>query len=60
MRYENRRQTEEIDLARHIETARALFAEARVHPDNPFAHPQTNADFEHLRWFPYPDDIKIS
>ncbi|MBG7603157.1 MAG: aminotransferase class V-fold PLP-dependent enzyme [Actinobacteria bacterium] len=57
MEFENRRQTQEIDLARHLEDARELFADARTNPDNPFARPQTNADFEQLRWFPYPDDI---
>jgi selenocysteine lyase/cysteine desulfurase len=57
MEFENRRQTQEVDLARHFEAAKELFANARTNPDNPFAHPQTNADFEQLRWFPYPDDI---
>jgi len=57
MWFENRRRTQEINLAQHLEAARALLSEARIHPDNPFAHPQTNADFEQLRWFPYPDDI---
>jgi len=57
MRYENRRRTQEVDLARHLDAAKTLMAEARTRPDQAFAHPQTNADFEHLRWFPYPDDI---
>ena len=60
MTYENRRRTAEIDLPGHLEAAQTLLTEARTHPDKAFVHPQTNADFEHLRWFPYPDDIAAS
>ena len=57
MTFENRRRTEEIDLTRHLEDARALLAEAREHPTDGAAAIETTADFEHLRWFPYPQDL---
>jgi hypothetical protein len=60
MAYENRRRTADIDLASHLEAAQTLFAQARTNPERAFVHPETNADFEHLRWFPYPDDISAS
>lgn len=57
MTFDNRRQTADINLKEHLDNARALFSDARQHPADAFVHPETNADFEHLRWFPYPDDI---
>jgi selenocysteine lyase/cysteine desulfurase len=60
MTYENRRRTAEIDLSSHLAAARTLLSEAQIHPERAFVHPETNADFEHLRWFPYPDDISSS
>ena len=48
---------ETIDLARHLAAAHELF-----HSSNAGAatctHPETNDDFEHLRWFPYPDEAR--
>ena len=57
MTFENRRRTEEIDLTRHLEDARTLLAEAQEHPADGAAPAETTADFEHLRWFPYPQDL---
>jgi selenocysteine lyase/cysteine desulfurase len=62
MRYDNRRRSERIDLARHLADAEMLFAAAReVVPDagGQACRPVTNADFEHLRWFPYADETAV-
>jgi selenocysteine lyase/cysteine desulfurase len=60
MRFENRRRTEAIDLDRHLAAAHDLFH--RVAHDAPASapHPETNDDFEHLRWFPYADELAAS
>jgi selenocysteine lyase/cysteine desulfurase len=57
MRFENRRHREVIDLARHLAAAHELFhsTDARA---TTCSHPETNEDFEHLRWFPYPDEAR--
>jgi len=60
MAFENRRHTHPIDLSRHLDDARALFATARSEHPPACAHPVTNEDFEHLRWFPYADDVTAS
>ncbi len=54
MAFENRRRCTPIDLASHLAAAHELFHSARA--DGSSARPETNADFEHLRWFPYADD----
>lgn len=53
MRFENRRRREPIDLARHLAAAAELFDTA---PAAAGPLPETNADFEILRWFPYAND----
>ena len=56
MQFENRRRTEPVDLASHLEFAHRLFHDVS---DQHAAHPsipETNADFETLRWFPYATD----
>ena len=57
MQFENRRRTEPVDLARHLASAHELFHAAgdRQTPTSPA--PQTNIDFETLRWFPYAQDV---
>ena len=57
MHFVNRRRTEAIDLARHLDAAHALFHAGGAGRTESSAHPETNADFEHLRWFPYPDEV---
>jgi hypothetical protein len=57
MTFENRRHTHPIDLGRHLDDARSLFATARAEHPPACSHPVTNDDFEHLRWFPYADDV---
>ena len=53
MLFENRRRSEPVDLARHLVSADELFhAGADQHVPHTMA-PETNADFETLRWFPY-------
>jgi selenocysteine lyase/cysteine desulfurase len=57
MHFVNRRRSEAIDLARHLDAAHELFHAGADGHTSPSAHPDTNADFEHLRWFPYPDEV---
>ena len=60
MGFENRRRTHPIDLGRHLADAHALFLAARdasTRGASRFERPETNPDFEHLRWFAYPDDV---
>jgi selenocysteine lyase/cysteine desulfurase len=58
MRFENRRHREPIDLARHLATAHELFHAGGTQPENATT-PETNADFETLRWFPYASDLGV-
>lgn len=53
MTFENRRRCEPIDLDRHLAAAHDLFHAAGDSHDVPASPPETNADFETLRWFPY-------
>jgi selenocysteine lyase/cysteine desulfurase len=63
MQYENRRRSEPVDLVRHLADAHELFhlaASAGAGADHRAPHgvvPETNADFETLRWFPYAADV---
>ena len=43
-------------LAEYLERARQLLAELGERAPEPLGFPQTTADFEHLRWFAYPDE----
>jgi hypothetical protein len=57
MRFENRRRTQTIDLASHLRDAHELFHAAATSTPTACGHPETNADFEQLRWFPYGHDV---
>jgi len=57
MDYVDRRRQETIDLDRHLAAAHELFHAARTARADATDHPTTNPDFEHLRWFPYADEI---
>ena len=57
MEFENRRRSEPVDLARHLATAHELFHAAAADHAARAATPETNADFETLRWFPYAADV---
>lgn len=57
MAFENRRHRASIDLGCHLASASAQFEHAAsTRQKDPFTRPETTADFEHLRWFPYPDE----
>jgi selenocysteine lyase/cysteine desulfurase len=56
MAFENRRMTGADQLGTYLLEAQRLATEASTHPDAALAPPQTTADFEHLRWFPYPSE----
>ena len=56
MQFENRRRSEPVDLARHLEAAHELLHAASGEHATRRATPETNADFESLRWFPYAAD----
>jgi hypothetical protein len=64
MRFENRRRSEPVDLARHLKSAHQLFhaasndtASSTSDQSVGAAAPTTNTDFETLRWFPYATDV---
>ncbi len=44
-------------LAEYLERARCLLSELADAPPSPLGLPATTSDFEHLRWFPYPDEV---
>ncbi len=44
-------------LSAYLDRARYLIDELAANPPSPLGLPETNADFEHLRWFHYPDEI---
>ncbi len=43
-------------LAEYLDRARQLLSHLADAPPLPLGLPDTTADFEHLRWFPYPDE----
>ncbi|MEL6893817.1 MAG: aminotransferase, partial [Actinomycetota bacterium] len=43
-------------LPAYLERAHRLMHELATTPPEPAGTPTTNADFEHLRWFRYPDE----
>ena len=50
----------EADLARYLEQADRILADAEQHPAAPAAPPATTSDFEKLRWFPYAGEVPRS
>ncbi len=62
MAYENRRQTGSRPLRDYLEDAASLCADDEQVPDGSVkaaTAPETNADFEHLRWFPYAAEVEL-
>ena len=57
MEYVDRRHQEAIDLDRHLAAAHEQFHAAHREVAEGADHPTTNPDFEHLRWFPYADEV---
>jgi hypothetical protein len=46
------------DLAGYLEEARAILREiGAAEPPEPLGAPLVTEDFEHLRWFPLPDEL---
>ncbi len=43
-------------LPAYLDRAKGLIAEFAANPPEPQGLPETNSDFEHLRWFHYPDE----
>ncbi|HSM66104.1 MAG TPA: aminotransferase class V-fold PLP-dependent enzyme [Ilumatobacteraceae bacterium] len=58
MAFVDRRHQEVIDLDRHLAAAHELFHAAGGTEVSASTHPTTNPDFEHLRWFPYADELR--
>ena len=61
MEYEIRRQKgSRSDLGRYLDEARWLCTDAELNPPPMLGLPDTTSDFEHLRWFPYPDEVQTA
>ncbi len=59
MRWPHRRHVrEEHSLSEYLEDARRILAEAPEKLPAPQGMPDVTADFEHLRWFPLPDELR--
>jgi selenocysteine lyase/cysteine desulfurase len=59
MEYPDRRHRRpDSDLGQYLVAARTVIDAARAHPPESVVVPETTADFEELRWFPYPDEIR--
>ncbi len=59
MKYDVRRQKgSRSDLERYLEEAARLCSDTEANPPPPQGPPDTTDDFEHLRWFPYPDEVQ--
>ncbi|HTL41302.1 MAG TPA: aminotransferase class V-fold PLP-dependent enzyme [Pseudolysinimonas sp.] len=58
MRYpDRRRRAPGLELSHYLDLARAEIAAARSGRADAVPAPETTADFEELRWFPYPHEI---
>jgi selenocysteine lyase/cysteine desulfurase len=61
MAYPDRRRRRTDDgLGQYLVSARAEIEAARARPRESLGLPETTADFEELRWFPYPDEVAMS
>ena len=57
---DRRRRRADHDLSQYLASARAELEAARLGPRISRQAPQTTADFEELRWFPYADEVVLS
>jgi len=58
LEFDNRRSTGCPDLRRYLDEARRLCAETDADWPTAVERPTMSDDFEHLRWFPYPQDVE--
>ena len=59
MTYPDRRSRRpDRDLASYLTAARAELDAAATRPHAPLGLPDTSEEFEDLRWFPYPDEVR--
>ncbi|MCP3989749.1 MAG: aminotransferase class V-fold PLP-dependent enzyme [Actinomycetia bacterium] len=56
LQFANLRRTGPADFDHYLDEARRLCADVEASPPDPSEPPTTNPDFEHLRWFPYPQE----
>ncbi len=60
IQYPARRITEpESVLSSYLDEARRIFAEAQEQPRTPLEDPPLSEDFQTLRWFPLPSEIRL-
>jgi selenocysteine lyase/cysteine desulfurase len=58
LRYASRRKTEkESALQQYLRYASHIFEEADIADLEPVVRPELSDDFEHLRWFPLPEEV---
>ena len=58
MAYRHRRQeVGDSGLADYLSAAEELLAAAQQELPSPLGMPEVTVDFEHLRWFPFPQDL---
>ncbi len=59
MDYRHRRETApDSNLSAYLDEAARIVSAARGALPEPLGNPDVTADFEHLRWFPLPDEIR--
>ncbi len=59
MEYRHRRQTApDSDLSAYLDEAVRIVTAARAALPEPLGSPDVTDDFEHLRWFPLPDEVR--
>lgn len=60
MAYRHRRQqVGDSRLVDYLSAAEELLATAQLKLPSPLGVPEVTVDFEHLRWFPFPDELRI-
>ncbi len=60
MAYRRRRQeVGDSGLADYLSAAEELLTTAQQELPSPLGIPEVTVDFEHLRWFPFPDELRI-
>lgn len=57
MAYVDRRRTGRLGLDHYLDDGQRILLDLRARPPKAPGRPETTDDFEHLRWFPYPQDV---